>query len=220
MSQLSEQETELARWATDWQASAPPVSLLRDDAPWARLRRQVEWRGRLLKWVLAGEVLLVGLGIAVVLRLALHFGRPVDFTFAAALSAFFVGLLGYALWNRRGLWSAASASSAAFLELALKRNERRQRSLRWFGWIVAAELALLVPWLLSDLQHRGADAAAYGQVIAVAGAVVGVVALGVTLARRYTRLEHARLLVLREELLGSESESVHSEQSSPKVISP
>lgn len=204
MSRMKDDAGDLAAWTREWQAAepapAPMSSTTTSSATWKRLRRQVESRGRLLRWVLAGEVMAVLAGSGAVFALAFRFGRPLDLAFAGSLSAFFVGLLAYALWNRRGLWSAAAESTAAFLDLALRRNERRQRTLRWLVWMVVGELVLLVTWLLSLPGARDRGLLEHGRLLGLAAAVLALVAAWVVMAKRYSRRERERLLALRSEL--------------------
>lgn len=72
-------------------------------------------------------------------------------------TAFFVAVaLAFSFWNRRGAWWPAAESTRAFVDLSLERCRRKLRTLRFCPWLLAAELAFVIPWAAWALLSRDA----------------------------------------------------------------
>jgi hypothetical protein len=70
-------------------------------------------------------------------------------------TAFFVAVaLVFSFWNRRGAWWPAAESTRAFVDLSLERCRRKLRTLRFCPWLLAAELAFVIPWAAWAIQTR------------------------------------------------------------------
>jgi hypothetical protein len=70
-------------------------------------------------------------------------------------TAFFVAVaLAFTFWNRRGAWWPAAESTRAFVDLSLERCRRKLRTLRFCPWLLAAELAFVIPWAAWAIQTR------------------------------------------------------------------
>jgi hypothetical protein len=113
----------------------------------------------------------------------------------ASLCLLAVGALAFSLWNRRGLWTPATETTAAYLNLAHARLRRRREALRAARWLLAAETAIFLPWIWHRL-HLGAGlpslldyALAYGYL----ALVVGVMGAVIVWLERWTRREMAQL---------------------------
>jgi len=135
------QEDELRVWMDDWRAGEPGLT-----DPDAILRR-VKRRSLGLKLVTAGELLLVAAALYFLTRFALSHPTPMDVTAMAALALLSVAALVYSLWSRRGLWTPAAETTAAFLDLTRRRARQRCEALRQSRWLLAAETAVFLPWI-------------------------------------------------------------------------
>src|SRR5688572_13069168 len=65
--------------------------------------------------------------------------------------------LAFSLWNRRGIWAPATESTLTFVELSLERQRRNLVALRFCPWMLAAELAFLIPWSVWALLSKPAE---------------------------------------------------------------
>jgi hypothetical protein len=54
--------------------------------------------------------------------------------------------LAFSFWNRRGAWWPAAESTRAFVDLSLDRCHRKLRTLRFCPWLLAGEIAFVLPW--------------------------------------------------------------------------
>lgn len=144
----------------------------------ARLRRV-----RLVEW---GVTLAVVPALALMLRSA-PAGERVGWAVAALAHTAVV--VGFAAWNRRGIWAPLGSTTAEYLALAVERC-RRAVAAAWFvGAIVLVEVAALVWW------GTAAGRLGSGRVagLLLAGIVVGV---GTAWFGRHKAAERDRLLAL------------------------
>lgn len=187
-------DDELRTWMEDWRVEAKEVAAPDAAARIAALARSVRRRSLGLKLLTAAEVCFAAGMLAALAGVAARERTPADVATMAGLGLLTIWALAFALWNRRGLWAPSAETSAAFLDLALRRCRRRRRGLA-AGWaLLAAEVALFAPWIHHRL-HLGAPPtteealAAYGFLAMVAGtAAVILLWLG-----RRTRRELAEL---------------------------
>jgi hypothetical protein len=181
------QEDELSVWMDDWRAGEPGLT-----DPEAILRR-VKRRSLGLKLVTAGELLLVLAALTFLTRFALSHPTPMDIAAMAALGLLSVAALAYSLWTRRGLWSPAAETTAAFLDLARRRARQHQEALRAARWLLAGEILIFIPWIWHRLHTAAALLQGFGFLALVAGIASAVL---VWLERR-ARRERAELEGMR-----------------------
>lgn len=192
-------DLELRDWMNAWQAA--------EDAPEPAAReallRQVKRRTLGLALLAASEAALTAGTLALLAWLVRRSPYAVDWALAAGLAFLALGALAFTVWNRRGVWRAPAETTAALLAFSLARARRRQRGLRAGWWLLAAELALFVPWIWLRLVEAtgappaGADLAwSYGFLAFWIGGAAAILAALV----RWTRREVRHLEALRREL--------------------
>jgi len=193
---MTRPDPELASWMEDWQSGGSEPAAEEREA----IRRRVKRRTRGLILLAAGELVFSAGVLAFLLGFALRHPHPADRLTMAGLALITLSALGFAAWNRRGLWKARAETTAAFLDLSLVRCRRRQQSLRFAWGMLAVEAALFVPWIWhrlhldrstppSPAEYLGA----YGFLAAVC-AVTAVVLVGL---ERWTRRELRQLEAMR-----------------------
>ena len=167
-------DDELRTWMDDWREEATEPAAPEAAAKIATLARSVRRRSLGLKLLTVAEVVFAAGMLAVLAGVAVRERTPADVATMAGLGLLTLWALAFALWNRRGLWAPSAETSAAFLDLALARCRRRRRGLT-AGWaLLAAEVALFIPWIHHRL-HLGASPTAaevltaYGFLATMAG---------------------------------------------------
>lgn len=187
--QPQEPDDELREWMSDWQVGPEPEPEVRD-----AIRRRVRRQSRKLVLYTAGELTLGLLMLAFVIRTAV--ARPVFFNVAAmaGLALAILWAVTYSLWSSRGTWRPAAETTTAFLDLSILRCRRRLNALRAGWWLLAVELAIMIPWLHLLLRSGGANApltpgyaAAFGFLILVASLAVAFLIVAKRKARRELR---------------------------------
>jgi hypothetical protein len=144
-------DVELADWRIDWLANeVADATMLRVD-----LRRLVERKSRRMRLVLAGQLLY---GAAMLVFTAWFASRRPTFEWilwAAVLWVATFAAAGFTIWNKAGTWRALQQSNAAFLELSRRRCLRELQGIHLGRWSLAAQLAIVAPWLSLDFaMHR------------------------------------------------------------------
>jgi len=162
----------------------------------AALRRRVERHDRWLRWLFAGELTLAAVFVGGPLLWLAIAAPPWKWAWAATLWSYTAVALAYAIWNRRGVWTASGDSLAAQLELEARRCRRARRTLLFVPLLMVAEAAAIVA--LFEAYFPGGLARAW-QLLAACGAGVAVWAV---LFELQIRGRLARLAALERELAG------------------
>ena len=174
-------DTELEGWRREWQTEAG-VS--------PGLRRRVERHTRFMRLMLLSELLVtavIGGGVAV---LAVRSPRPDMLVLALGTWTFIAAAWIFALVTRRGLWSPSALTTAAFIDLSIRRC-RAALAASIFGTVLYfCEIAFCLAWIY---RRAGLDA---GFVAFIGGVSVVFIAL-VFWYRRRKRAELAYLLGLQ-----------------------
>lgn len=144
-------DLELANWRTDWMArEASDAAMLRPD-----LHRLVDRKRRRMRLALIAQFVY---GAAVLAFSAWFASRRPTLEWilwAAVLWAATFLAAGFAIWNKAGTWQALQESNTAFLELSHRRCLRELRAIHIGRWFLAAQLAIVAPWLSLDFAiHR------------------------------------------------------------------
>lgn len=140
-----------------WQSEAPeeaaPTPL--SDEVRRRIRRKVRLHSYGLSLLAAFEVTGCAGILLWLFRDLLEDGPNAVEVAGFAGTAFFVAVaLAFAFWNRRGAWWPAAESTRAFVDLSLERCRRKLRTLRFCPWLLAAELAFVIPWAAWAIHTR------------------------------------------------------------------
>jgi hypothetical protein len=148
-------DRELQQWIETWQAD--------EEAPAApeAIRRHVARRSAMLAATVTGEVLLGAGMLAFLLHRVVTQPDPVEKVAMGLLALIALAAGGFSLWNWRGAIRSTAGTTAAFLALSADRSRRLRRAIR-VGWaILAAEIAVFVPWVSHRL-YGGAGSPSAG----------------------------------------------------------
>lgn len=175
-------DLEFYAWRAQWQADT--------EVP-ADLRRKVERGSRNLRLLQALEVLItVVLGGGSTLLAAMD--RRIEMVvLSAAVWLFFGVAWTFAIMNRRGIWSPAAVSTTDFLNLSIRRCQRRLASSGFGAGLYFVEMAFCLAWLYWDPARRVPLPAI------IFGVVTPIFVVGLVRYRRKTRAELERLLELQ-----------------------
>jgi len=134
-------DVELQSWRQQWQS--PAASAVDADAV-ERLRRRVLRETRWLRVSLILPVLVTLIvGGTVVLR-ALRTERGLDVLLAVETSVFIVVIWIGALWIARGTWRPLADTTAAFVDVSIRRREANLRGVTFGACLYVVQLAFIV----------------------------------------------------------------------------
>lgn len=133
----------------DWQSGEPVEH--------RRIRRKVRRQGCRMVLLTLFEIAGCAALLAWIGKASLEQPRAIGTVGFAGTAVLVVLALAFSLWNRRGIWAPASESTLTFVELSLERQRRKLVALRFGPWLLAVELAFLVPWSVWALLSRPAE---------------------------------------------------------------
>lgn len=133
----------------DWQSGEPVEH--------RRIRRKVRRQGCRMVLLTLFEIAGCAALLAWIGKASLEQPRAIGTVGFAGTAVLVVLALAFSLWNRRGIWAPASESTLTFVELSLERQRRKLVALRFCPWLLAVELAFLVPWSVWALLSRPAE---------------------------------------------------------------
>ncbi|MFL6200068.1 MAG: hypothetical protein ACJ76J_12885 [Thermoanaerobaculia bacterium] len=133
----------------DWQSGEPVEH--------RRIRRKVRRQGCRMVLLTLFEIAGCAALLAWIWKASLEQPRAIGTVGFAGTAVLVVLALAFSLWNRRGIWAPASESTITFVELSLERQRRKLVALRFGPWLLAVELAFLVPWSVWALLSRPAE---------------------------------------------------------------
>ena len=172
-----EPDDELRDWMADWQADPEPAPEVRD-----AIRQRVKRKSLRMVLATAFEILFALAMLALVVWSALKESTPINVGAMACLALLILWATGCSLWYLRGTWRPSAETTSAFVALSLLRCHRRLRAVRAGWWLLALELAVMIPWIVLSLE---AKTAAFG-LLAVLTALVSAFLI---VAERRTRRE-------------------------------
>ena len=140
---------ELQQWTAIWQSDGEPVP------PAEVIYRHVRRRRRQLVVSLVAEVVVAVGACALLAAIAAARPDPVERGFAAALGIVVMAALVISWRNWRGMLNPTEQTTAACLELSLERARRFRHAVRGGWFVLAAELAVFVPWIAYKQRLRG-----------------------------------------------------------------
>jgi hypothetical protein len=139
----SERDRELQDWMESWTDGPPAPAEEVRAAILRRVRRQSFYQ-RL--WAALEAVVAVGMAVFLVAMGA----RPTHPSDIPVIAAFGLLLGATMIWGwltRKGMWRTTDDSTAAFLDLSLRRCSNRLKLVRGGFVILALEILIFVPWL-------------------------------------------------------------------------
>ncbi len=136
-------DLELAQWREQWQASpeAPPLT---------DLSKRVARQSRFMRIALAGDILVtlvIGGGTIV---LAILNARPATTILAAGTWILIVAAWIFGLSNRRNTWSPAASTTAAFLDLSIRRAQSNLRAATFGAILYAVNMTFCLSWIYHE----------------------------------------------------------------------
>ena len=134
-------DTELASWQRQWQGQ--PVS----DIP-QHLRRLVERESRRMRWSLLSPVLATIVVGGIFTAPALRSGEADAIGLAVSVWIIFALTWTFFLWNSAGTWRPEAETTAAFLDVSLRRCHRAIRGAAFGVVLYVGELAFCISWIL------------------------------------------------------------------------
>jgi len=140
----------------DWQAEEPAPAPLSEEGR-QRIRRRVRRYGHRMILVTLFEIIGCAAMLVWVWKGTLDEPRAIGTVGLAGTAVLIAVALGFSLWNRRGIWAPATESTLTFVELSLERQRRKLEALRFCPWLLAGELAFLLPWSVWALLSKPAE---------------------------------------------------------------
>ncbi len=190
-----ETDDELREWMADWQADPAPAAEVRE-----AIRRRVRRQSLVMILMAAGELAFACGGLLLLIWFVWRHPQPIDIATMAGFCLLVVWAELCSLWYRRGVWRPSAETTAAYLDLSLRRCQRRLLALRAGWWLLAAEVALFIPWLWVHLDERPASpgdfAFTYGFLALMAGGMAAILVF----LDRCTRRELQELEAVRRSL--------------------
>ena len=190
-------DTELAVWRRQW--GAQPDAL--NDADWSEdLKRRVTRDSRLLKIGLIAPILVtIGIGGGFS-TWALTSASPADLVLGAEVWVFILVTWAGSLWLARGTWRPLAETTAAFIDVSIRRCRSNLTAASFGAWLYVCQLLFMVLWKFFSSSIEFTVLLTAWPVI-----LLGWVGLPVFFALRYwfmrrQRAELARLLELERQL--------------------
>lgn len=177
--------------AREWQAMDWPGS------PDDRVRRYVRTRSRLLMLWVVGEGLVGAVALPWLLYLAWTMPAAGDRVAMLSLALVVVMAVAAGWWNWRDVLGHRAESTAAFLDLSLRRLQRVRWALRAGVITLLAEVAIFGTWIAS---RPGSSVFGWTLLLVMAAGGVGFLLT----ARRWLDREARRLDSLRREVVGED----------------
>jgi len=137
-------DQELKDWQATWQSAAETAA----PAPPFDIRRHAARAGRRLTVRYAAGCLWAVALLAFSTVYAMRHPTLQWLLWAVAVWIATLVAVGFMIWNGRGLWTAASQSNAAYVELSRRRCLAELRAIRFGYALLLAELIVVTPWLL------------------------------------------------------------------------
>jgi hypothetical protein len=170
------------------------------------LRERVERQSRRQRLLVAGDVLVTLLMGGGATAWALRDPRPAVLVLTAAVWAFLTAAWIFAMTNRRGTWAPASVSTAAFLDLSIRRCRGSLATIRFGLLLGAMELLFSLAWVYQDHARRDPVSLTSRALLVVWAAGAAALA-GLILYRRRKRAELSWLLDLRRQLSDADADA-------------
>lgn len=139
----------------DWQTEEPAPALSEETRQ--RIRRKVRRYGYRMALLTLFEIVGCAATLAWLWKESMEQPRASGIVGFAGTAVLIAVALAFTLWNRRGIWTPAGESTLTFVELSLERQRRKLVALRFCPWLLALELAFLIPWSVWTLLSQSAE---------------------------------------------------------------
>jgi hypothetical protein len=138
-------DTELAQWQRQWQA---PEHAQNDTDVAEALKRRVTRDSRLQTIGLIAPILVtIGIGGAAIAH-ALSRASFADVLLAAEICVFILVTWAGSLWLARGTWRPLAETTAAFIDISVRRCRSNLRAASFAAWLYVCQLLIVVLWRL------------------------------------------------------------------------
>lgn len=194
---MTSSDRELQEWIDAWQADAG------DRVDPDTIRAHVRRRSVQLGLWLAGEIVVAGLAMALVIGAALATTDPVDRLAMALLTVIVAGALALSWWNWRGTVRATAKTTSEYVQLSVERWRRLRRAIVLGWYLLGAEVLVLAPWVWHRLYGGptppSADAERFGWGLLLALTTLAALLLGAL--HVWARREGERVATLEREVV-------------------
>lgn len=147
-------DAQIAAWRREWQSGPQPRDTSHEEE---RLKYRTYRQSRLLRVSLIPPILVtITVGGYIVVRAAAS-GAPMDVVLAVEGWIFIIGMWVGSLWFARGTWRPLGETTAAFVDLAIRRCQSSLKASRMGMWVYAAQL-VAVCFLVSAMEGYRARA--------------------------------------------------------------
>lgn len=145
-------DTELEAWRQDWQSESDVVTGLRQ-----KVKRQSRW----MKIVLAGDILItIAIGGGVIWS-AFRSPEADMFILAGTTWIFLLAAWLFAIRNNRGNWSPSASDTLTFLDLSIRRCQRRLAAFRFAAALFLSEIVFCLMWNYHHSPERHSSLASW-----------------------------------------------------------
>jgi len=192
-------DVELDTWRRQWQSRAESAA---DPDTLERLRRRVlretRWNKLMLVWPILVTILVGGW----ITSRALRTGQGLDVLLAIEAWIFIVVMWAGSMWIARGTWHPLADTTAAFVEVSIRRREANLRGATFgaYAYVVQMGFVVLALGVASPVGFVPLLTSAYVIVTGWIGVPIGLVVLA--WFRRRQRAELERLRELERQLQG------------------
>lgn len=195
-------DTELAQWQRQWRAAAARIDTDVGDA----LKRRVTRSSRLRRIGLIAPVLVtMVIGGASIAR-TLTSSSPANVVLAAEVWVFILVTCAGSLWLARGTWRPFGETTAAFIDISIRRCRSNLGAASFGAWLYVCQLLFVVLWKFFSFDIELKALLTSWSVVLLACVGVPVVFASRAWFMRTQRAELRRLLELERQLRAAPTE--------------
>jgi cbb3-type cytochrome oxidase subunit 3 len=140
-------DAELDLWREQWQSSSEAPAL-------SGLSKRVARQTLYMRIMLMADILVTLVIGGGAIAWAVQDPRTETAILAAATWLFIAVAWIFGLSNRKDAWSPAASTTAAFLDLSLRRCRGNLRAITFGAILYFCEMAFCLSWVFHDLSHR------------------------------------------------------------------
>jgi hypothetical protein len=145
-------DTELEVWRQDWQS---------ESAVFTGLRQKVKRQSRWMRIVLAADILItIAIGGGVIWSAFRSPGADM-FVLAGATWIFLVTAWSFAIRNNRGHWSPSASDTLSFLDISIRRCQRRLAAVPFAAALFLSEIVFCLIWSYHHSPERHSSLASW-----------------------------------------------------------